>query len=636
MYSTTPDAVSMAATSTEAHPRSITKVTKDPVVPLEVDNPCWGSPTNCSLADLLRWTSKNEHGIIPYDSQHYLVLNKPPDLRMDGLYPATVHKLLTYLYPPPSLMEKCSDNKNNNKNHNCNSNTVIDDDVTKDHDNEFQARLLEEVSQLHQYNDVHDNFLRHCHQLDYATSGILLVAKTKAAAFHVARLLEDRKVVKTYVAIVVGHIMRNMKEKKTTTMTDGDITATDVNVNVIVPSDKFPSWTGEKMTTIQKGKISATIDLTNDETMVRQHLQQLEKRYRKLRSQVNKQHNNKKMTATSTHQEKYQATFPGYQPAHTIFQKWKARMAKKDEDDENEANGPAKKKHRKLKTTLLSECDWERIWEPVDTYLAQTREGNIEESSWYQDLEWKKLGTQDYEFKQAMIKATDLHNDILRNVRRESEQVKESQSLEVDDLPTLFCLPNNKDTASDKQLDTFFVFCPLADDPDSFSMVVPSHIVEDFPHLPAQTRPQMDKEESAYDFKPSLTKCTVLEQGHWTLSDGTNIPITKVKLFPITGRRHQLRVHMALAGHPILGDLTYCPTSSFKGGELSTFRVTSPQNKNRRSNSGLCSRMCLHAHSLTLPSLLGHMEGEWKVDAPDPFQIINGNLTLVTNHGINF
>ncbi|MGY3011882.1 23S rRNA-/tRNA-specific pseudouridylate synthase [Ewingella americana] len=37
--------------------------------------------------------------------------------------------------------------------------------------------------------------------------------------------------------------------------------------------------------------------------------------------------------------------------------------------------------------------------------------------------------------------------------------------------------------------------------------------------------------------------------------DGT----TRVKLRPITGRSHQLRVHLLAIGHPILGDKFYAP-----------------------------------------------------------------------------
>lgn len=48
--------------------------------------------------------------------------------------------------------------------------------------------------------------------------------------------------------------------------------------------------------------------------------------------------------------------------------------------------------------------------------------------------------------------------------------------------------------------------------------------------------------------KPSLTRYRVLAQG----SDDCHI-----ELEPVTGRTHQLRVHMAAIGHPILGDALY-------------------------------------------------------------------------------
>lgn len=52
---------------------------------------------------------------------------------------------------------------------------------------------------------------------------------------------------------------------------------------------------------------------------------------------------------------------------------------------------------------------------------------------------------------------------------------------------------------------------------------------------------------------------------------------TRVKLTPITGRSHQLRLHMLALGHPILGDKFYAP----------------PQAK------ALSPRLCLHAESLS-------------------------------------
>lgn len=50
--------------------------------------------------------------------------------------------------------------------------------------------------------------------------------------------------------------------------------------------------------------------------------------------------------------------------------------------------------------------------------------------------------------------------------------------------------------------------------------------------------------------KPSLTRWRVLQRG-----DGC----TRVELEPITGRSHQLRVHLQHIGHPIRGDEFYAP-----------------------------------------------------------------------------
>lgn len=52
------------------------------------------------------------------------------------------------------------------------------------------------------------------------------------------------------------------------------------------------------------------------------------------------------------------------------------------------------------------------------------------------------------------------------------------------------------------------------------------------------------------DGRPSQTRYTVLEE------DATT---SLVRLEPITGRSHQLRVHMLALGHPILGDRFYAP-----------------------------------------------------------------------------
>lgn len=62
--------------------------------------------------------------------------------------------------------------------------------------------------------------------------------------------------------------------------------------------------------------------------------------------------------------------------------------------------------------------------------------------------------------------------------------------------------------------------------------------------------PNRPKQKVCYETgKPSQTLYQVLSRD----TDGS----TRVKLSPITGRSHQLRVHMLAIGHPILGDGFY-------------------------------------------------------------------------------
>jgi tRNA pseudouridine32 synthase/23S rRNA pseudouridine746 synthase len=67
----------------------------------------------------------------------------------------------------------------------------------------------------------------------------------------------------------------------------------------------------------------------------------------------------------------------------------------------------------------------------------------------------------------------------------------------------------------------------------------------DWPNRPRQI---VDREHG----KPSLTRWRVLGPGP---APGT----TRLELEPVTGRSHQLRVHLLAMGHPILGDGLYAP-----------------------------------------------------------------------------
>ena len=90
--------------------------------------------------------------------------------------------------------------------------------------------------------------------------------------------------------------------------------------------------------------------------------------------------------------------------------------------------------------------------------------------------------------------------------------------------------------------------------------------------------------------KRALTKYEVL---HHELRQGQ--AVTRVALYPVTGRSHQLRVHMTHIGHVIIGDPIYAEDRALT----------------------LAPRLCLHAHSLRLkhPVMNGWME--WQ--SPVPF-----------------
>ena len=81
------------------------------------------------------------------------------------------------------------------------------------------------------------------------------------------------------------------------------------------------------------------------------------------------------------------------------------------------------------------------------------------------------------------------------------------------------------------------------------------------------------------DGKPCLTEFEVLER-----RDG----YTRLQLRPVTGRTHQLRVHCAHLGHPILGDPQY-------GNEASIFGLSSQM---------LCAKRLEFIHPITGEELI--------------------------------
>ena len=466
---------------------------------MQEDNPCWGSPTECSLSHMIVHYPKES--CLVYESPYYVVLNKPPDLRMDGPYPATVHKLLTLWYPPPSIAN--------------------------------DPHLEATISTLHQHNSLEDNALRPCHQLDYATSGLLCVARTREAARFAVRQWEQRKVLKTYLAVVEADLMESHGE-------------------TLLQNKNIP-----KLTSAQ----------------IRSTLQRLESNYKK----------------TKTPDLKKRSTFQGFQPVHAVYQKYKGKTIS--------ANKSTLKNKKRPRPDLLTPEQWDHVWEPVESALSEGQHDTSvsqDNMKLISSSDWKAIERSKPEWKSAFLEATERHNNFLRDATRKQEE----ESATIFTLPTIFGELSEEGHPSN----IIYISCPLAVDPESFPMKTPPSVVPLFPHMKHFTGdPQLD-------YKPSLTKCTILNS-----VERNGRTCTKVELLPLTGRRHQLRVHMALlAGHGygIVGDATYN-------------QHTSPLSELRKNDKAARpERMCLHSHRLSLSLLVDDASEKGEpvnLLAPDPF-----------------
>ena len=93
-------------------------------------------------------------------------------------------------------------------------------------------------------------------------------------------------------------------------------------------------------------------------------------------------------------------------------------------------------------------------------------------------------------------------------------------------------------------------------------------------------------------------------------------PLTLVELSPETGRTHQLRVHLASEGHPVLGDATY-------GGGVSRL-AGAPKLQGLRP---LVHRQLLHAWKLTVTHPRTGERMSWEAPLPEDIQVVMDKLT---------
>ncbi|MEJ7137444.1 RluA family pseudouridine synthase [Amphibiibacter pelophylacis] len=123
--------------------------------------------------------------------------------------------------------------------------------------------------------------------------------------------------------------------------------------------------------------------------------------------------------------------------------------------------------------------------------------------------------------------------------------------------------------------------------PDPPHGQVDKALLVDWPNRPRQ-------QVNVHWGKPALTLYRSLAP--WPLAQA---PATRVALWPVTGRSHQLRVHMQWINHPILGDEFYAPPAWQPGG-----------------STAAPDRLLLHASHLALKHPSHGGRATWHSPAP--------------------
>ena len=606
---------------------------------------------NCPSRATTKTTTTNSmittSPLILHECNDYLAVNKPPDLRMDGPYRATLHKLLTYLYPPPSLIASCVGcvvQKMKTQRTNMISKAVgaaitttnlsktqydnisppfreekdVLDKTHIDTTNNISHNLfLQNLSRLSVYSNLIDNELRPIHQLDYATSGVLLIARNKRAASIACQSFQERRTTKEYLAIVHGHIADFSSNNKYNSSS---------NNNRKQQQRWFPPPRLPKKC-LDRWKNGSEEDA-----------------YRKRRKDQSKQGNKKK-------------TFVGFMPVHAIFQKWKSEQLRLLKQETKCSRIKITDNHDDGSNNIDIIEENDRFTKEEVEILVTIKWSDIKKNEQYS--KWKII------FERMADRYNNMERSRKERLKIEAETVAEERRKQLSPcndnnyrdgggprLPVVFCIEDEED-------DSFYINASLSETDGmgiegqngkgggSFRAIVDPSIVTDKDNggvdgkkdegngnrekhftnyddnddksvsLPMSSSSSLSvsqrQGQSQLIFKPSLTRCVVLWRGR-TMKGGHSV--SKVKLQPVTGRRHQLRLHMALCGHAILGDATYETMDDYNNNNDNNKEFIDRDDDNDKEGRATCDRMCLHAHSLSIPLL---NDKSHTFITPDPF-----------------
>jgi tRNA pseudouridine32 synthase/23S rRNA pseudouridine746 synthase len=136
------------------------------------------------------------------------------------------------------------------------------------------------------------------------------------------------------------------------------------------------------------------------------------------------------------------------------------------------------------------------------------------------------------------------------------------------------------------------------------------------------------KKQGRKKTKPSQTEFIIVGRTYYLNctedDEQQQLPVTRIRLLPQTGRTHQLRVHCAALGFPIIGDPTYgiYGDAATLGGLNEALRPWAPASldlqeaiANRHPSN--VEPMCLHAARLCFAHPITGEQMEW--NAPVPF-----------------
>lgn len=90
----------------------------------------------------------------------------------------------------------------------------------------------------------------------------------------------------------------------------------------------------------------------------------------------------------------------------------------------------------------------------------------------------------------------------------------------------------------------------------------PRHVVDPVHGKPAVTRWRVTARTTLGELRASLVAAGARAEDLLSPTADDATPLTRLDLVPLTGRSHQLRVHLAGQGHPVLGDEFYAPPAT--------------------------------------------------------------------------